>query len=315
MNLILILFTIFNLLLLKNINFLAHRFKTIDKAKYKLHSVDTAKFGFFLFLNISFFLLIYIFLYQYKLEYILNFFFLISFTLIGYFDDRVNLKIFLRFIVSFIIALFFYYLTPKYFFVSINFPPFINFILIIFFTLGFIHLINITDGLNGFMPVIFFYTCLYFYFKGYAFLEPFFQFLLLLSILGISIFLIPNFFGYCFLGNSGSYSIAIILSVLYSHLFIKNILEYSDILLIFFIPFIDGLRVTIIRIYLKKNPFKGDFLHAHHLVKKNKLFIFLYFCIVLIPSVINFNFSNYSIYIGIISLIFYFLFLKLIILK
>jgi UDP-N-acetylmuramyl pentapeptide phosphotransferase/UDP-N-acetylglucosamine-1-phosphate transferase len=171
-------------------------------------------------------------------------------------------------------------------------------------------LVNITDGINGLVPSMFLYSCFYYLLKGYSVLDPFFQFFIILSCLGMLIFLLPNFFGLCFLGNSGSYLVAIIISVFYTQLYMKQVVEYSDILLIFIIPLIDGLRVTIYRIINRKNPFIGDLTHIHHIIRSNKLMVFLYFIIVFLPSLVNFYFVDYTIYTGLISLFIYLIFYK-----
>ena len=95
------------------------------------------------------------------------------------------------------------------------------------------HLINITDGINGLILSLFIYTCCYYILKGYENYDAFYQIFLILNITTLLIFLIPNFFGKCFLGNTGSYLIAIIISILYLELYKISILEYSDILIIF----------------------------------------------------------------------------------
>ena len=66
-----------------------------------------------------------------------------------------------------------------------------------------------------------------------------------------------------------------------------NLLEYSDILLIFYIPLIDGLRVTVTRV-IEENPFKGDLSHLHHMVRNSKFLTLTYFILVLAPSLLNF---------------------------
>ena len=146
--------------------------------------------------------------------------------------------------------------------------------------------------------------------KGYFLLDPFFQFFLILSCLGISIFLLPNFYGFCFLGNSGSYLVAIIISIFYTQLYINQIVEYSDILLIFLVPLIDGLRVTFNRILNHKNPFGGDFTHIHHIIRSKNLMIISYYLIVFIPSILNFYFTDYTLYIGFFAIVVYFFFYK-----
>ena len=111
-----------------------------------------------------------------------------------------------------------------------------------FFTLGFVHLINITDGINGLVPLLFLYSLIYYFFKSFGQIDTYLEFLVIVSIIGISIFIIPNFLGFCFfrkyrfLFSSSDYR-----NYIYG-IIQKNILEYSDILMIFYVPLLDGLR-------------------------------------------------------------------------
>ena len=305
-------FSFINLFILINIRKISFKFKLIDYQKDKIHTKDTPKFGFFLYLNTIFFLYIITFYFNLDNKFtILSYIFLIKATLfLGFLDDKYNLDVSKRFFLSIFIIGFFYYINPSSIYISINFSFFLNYILLVIFTLGFIHLVNITDGINGLVPSIFFYSCFYYFFKGYFLLDPFFQFFLILSCLGISIFLLPNFFGFCFLGNSGSYLIAIIISIFYTQLYVNQVVEYSDILLIFLVPLIDGLRVTFKRILNQKNPFSGDYTHIHHMIRSKNIMIFTYYLIVFTPSILNFYFTDYTIYISIGAFIVYFFFYK-----
>ena len=69
----------------------------------------------------------------------------------------------------------------------------------------------------GLVPSLFLYSCLYYLLKGYNEFNDLHKLLIALSIFGIGVFFIPNLFG-VFLGNSGSYLVAIIITILYSKL-------------------------------------------------------------------------------------------------
>lgn len=271
----------------------------IDDAKDKIHQIDTPKFGFFLSIIILFNILLLFFFFKSSYNNILITIYIFSFSFIGYLDDRYDLSVKKRFFLSLIITSIFFFYNPNNYYVSFLFNPYVNYFLLIFFTLGFIHLVNISDGINGLVPSLFLYSCLYYLFKGYPDLELFFQVLIVTSAVSISIFVIPNFLGLCFLGNSGSYLVSILISLFYMDLYSINILEYSDILLIFYIPLIDGLRVTFMRIFKGVSPFKGDFTHIHHLVRKNNFLKYIYFLQVFLPSLINFFFKDFTIFIAI----------------
>ena len=216
-----------------------------------------------------------------------------------------------RLFLSIIAVSIFFYLNFNDYYVSASFNNLLNFSLLIFFTLGFIHLINITDGINGLVLSLFIYTCCYYILKGYENYEIFYQNFLILNIITLLIFLIPNFFGKCFLGNTGSYLIAIIISILYLELYKISILEYSDILIIFLIPLVDGLRVSFNRIINKTNPFIGDLSHIHHKIRGYFVLTLIYFALVFIPSIFNFFYKDFTILIAIISVILFFIFFPL----
>ena len=300
-----ILLSIFFLIKLKP---LAIYFHLIDEAKNKIHSTDTPKFGFFLSIIIFVNIFLLFFFKSFSNENILITIYIFSFSLIGYLDDRYELSVKRRIFVSSLITILFFLYNPNNYYVSNSFNLYINFFLLIFFTLGFMHLVNISDGINGLVPSLFLYSCIYYFLKGYPQLDSFFQILIILAITSISIFILPNFFGFCFLGNSGSYFLAILISIFYMELYSKSVLEYSDILLIFYIPLIDGLRVTIFRLYKGISPFKGDFTHIHHLIRKNKFLIYLYFVLVFIPSLVNFFYKDFTILIAFLSAVIFLIF-------
>lgn len=299
-----------NFITLYFIDFLSIKLRLLDLAKNKIHLRDTPKFGFFIFLNIFFFLLIFSFYNDLNYEGIYLAIFIFFFLILGFFDDRNDLTVISRFLSSSFLLIIFYSYNPGYLYVSQLFPHSLNLFLLVFFTLGFIHLINITDGLNGLVSSLFLYSCLYYLLKGYNEFNDQYQFLLILSIFGVGIFFIPNLFGKCFLGNSGSYLVAIIITIFYTKLYSLGVLEYSDILLIFYIPLLDGLRVTFKRIINKKNPFKGDLTHLHHMIRNNKKLIIIYFIIIYLPSAINFWYLNFTIYLSIIFFLIYIIFYK-----
>ena len=304
-----------NFITLYFISYLSNKLRILDIAKNKIHLKDTPKFGFFIFLNLSFFLLIFSFYNDLNYEGIHITLFIFSFLILGYFDDRNNLSVIFRFLVSSILIIIFYLYYPGFLYVSQLFPYSLNLFLLVFFTLGFIHLINITDGLNGLVPSLFLYSCLYYLLKGYNEFNDLHKLLIVLSIFGIGVFFIPNLFGKCFLGNSGSYLVAIIITILYSKLYSIGVVEYSDILLIFYIPLLDGIRVTFKRIINKKNPFEGDLTHLHHIIRNNKSLILIYFLIIYFPSTINFWYENFTIYLSLLSFITYIIFYKFVIRK
>jgi len=304
------LFVIINLITIYKLSSVAKFFKLIDRPSGRLHKKNTPKFGFFLFGYIIIFIFQFnlILNFNYKILFLNLFYF--SFFIIGYLDDRYEINVVKRFFLAAISVIFFYQINFNDYYISNLFNPEINFILLCFFTLGFIHLINITDGINGLVPLLFLYSLIYYFIKSYGEIDFQIELLIILSIIGISIYIIPNFFGFCFLGNIGSYLVAVITATIYMELYKINILEYSDIIMIFYIPLLDGLRVTLKRISNNKNPFQGDFSHLHHLIRGKPKWIFLYFTLIFLPSFFNFFYKDLTIIIAIIALINYLLFVN-----
>lgn len=298
-----------SIFILINLRYLSNLFKLIDFAsKNKIHVLDTPKFGFFLSLIILINIIFFFFFVPSQIENFYLTLYIFSFSFLGYLDDIYNISVMKRFFFSLVITSIFFSINPNYYFVSDLFSNYFNYFLLIFFTLGFIHLVNISDGINGLVPSLFLYSCIYYLLKGYDIFNTFFLILIITSIISATIFIIPNFFGFCFLGNSGSYFVSILISVFYMELYTYELVEYSDILLIFLIPLIDGIRVTFRRIINRGNPFQGDLTHIHHLVRNDKFKTFLYFLMVFIPSSINFFFENHTVLIAFISIFTFLLF-------
>ena len=82
----------------------------------------------------------------------------------------------------------------------------------------------------------------------------------------------------------------------------------------FMIPVIDMLRLFCTRIYNKKNPFKGDRSHLHHILTEklsiNKSLL-IYLILILWPNLIYSFFEVQSYYLIIINILVYSLLIKL----
>jgi UDP-GlcNAc:undecaprenyl-phosphate GlcNAc-1-phosphate transferase len=118
-----------------------------------------------------------------------------------------------------------------------------------------------------------------------------------------------------FLGDSGNYYISTFAAsvLIKENNFLTNYIA-EEIFIIFMLPGIDMLRLFIVRIYKKKNPFIGDRNHFHHLLtnKFNKIkSILIYYLFILIPILV-FKLSIISpIYVILITIFIYIYFLKI----
>ncbi len=234
------------------------------------------------------------------------------FYLIGILDDLKNLDPNLKLFLIIISIAFSAYLFPelnlkliKISFLDKNF--YFNNFSFFFTVLSFallLNALNMFDGIN--LQLILFTSFIYllFIFKGFL---PIFFILLLIP---MSVLAFLNLRNKIFLGDSGAYIIGAIIgsTFIYQYKYFENFLYGDEIFLILFIPAIDMLRLFIKRLIQKKNPFKGDLNHLHHIVNNytndNDKTIFLTLILCILPTIfIIFNVN--TIIIVIINLLFY----------
>tara|TARA_X000000950_G_scaffold283989_1_gene386108 strand:+ start:17 stop:1006 length:990 start_codon:yes stop_codon:yes gene_type:complete len=233
--------------------------------------------------------------------------------LIGVIDDlkdiRAELKLFLL-----LVAYIFLTLLDKNFLLAkvhlsfinktINFGIYSYFISALFILL-LINAINLIDGINGLAMMIFIIWSSFLYYYLEYNINYFFIFFYIIIFLKI-------YKGEFFLGNSGSLLIGSIIGL-------QSISLYNDmnqgypsenIFILFFFPGLDMFRLFVQRILNKKNPFKGDNLHLHHMLSnKLKLYqvLIIYFLIITISSYFAFNdlFSKIEITLFLIGIYFF----------
>ena len=234
------------------------------------------------------------------------------FYLIGILDDLKNLDPNLKLFLIIISIGFSAYLFPelnlkliKISFLDKNF--YFNNFSFFFTLLSFallLNALNMFDGIN--LQLILFTSFIYllFIFKGFL---PIFFILLLIP---MSVLAFLNLRNKIFLGDSGAYVIGAIIgsTFIYQYKYFENFLYGDEIFLILFIPAIDMLRLFTKRLIQKKNPFKGDLNHLHHIVNnytnENGKTIFLTLILCILPTIfIIFNVN--TIIIVIINLLFY----------
>ncbi|MDA9647899.1 undecaprenyl/decaprenyl-phosphate alpha-N-acetylglucosaminyl 1-phosphate transferase [Candidatus Pelagibacter sp.] len=123
---------------------------------------------------------------------------------------------------------------------------------------------NMIDGLNGLSGSIFLLITIFILSKTGFNTE------LSLIVILLIIFLIFNLSNRVFLGDAGIYFLSTYLAINLITISNDNLIYSEEIFLIMMVPGLDMLRLFIIRILNKKNPFKPDRFHLHHLVQ-NKL--------------------------------------------
>ena len=286
-----------NLIFLFYFENISRSLSIIDKpdGKLKKHQKPVSLLGGFLILVNLF--LISFFIHLFDLNYIIfknNFMITILvlstlFYLIGIFDDLKNLDPNLKLFLIIITIAFSTYLFPelnlrliKISFLDKNFyfNDFSFFFIVLSFAL-LLNALNMFDGIN--LQLILFSSFVFclFIIKGFV---PIFFILLLIP---MSVLAFLNLRNKIFLGDGGVYIIGAIIgsTFIYQYKYFENFLYGDEIFLILLIPAIDMLRLFIKRLIQKKNPFKGDLNHLHHIVNnytnnKNKtILLTLMLCI------------------------------------
>lgn len=236
-----------------------------------------------------------------------------SIFLVGMFDDIFNvsykIRLFLIFLIIFIFLTFNNeFLVKQLYFETLNKTFIINdisYFLTPFFIMLLLNSLNMADGINGNSGFIFLCFLMILFNE-----ESILNFFLVIIFLSILVFLFFNLKNLLYIGDSGVYFISIFISIYVIDSYNQNYsnLSCEKIFLILMIPGIDMFRLFCKRIYNKKNPFKGDTNHLHHiLIRKFKLHysLALYVTLILWPFLIIKLIDLQVAYLIIINLILY----------
>jgi UDP-GlcNAc:undecaprenyl-phosphate/decaprenyl-phosphate GlcNAc-1-phosphate transferase len=279
----LVLLSFLNFIIFINFNKIANRLNFYDKPDHKLkkHKSKVALLGgIIVFINLFLFLLINIFIETdlkfikvSNREYLSIFFLIVSFFLLGLYDDKYNLKPERKFILSILFSLIAILINENLIIknISLSFYHqkifFNNFS--IFFTIFciiiLVNALNFYDGVNG-QSLIFF--LLVFTYLGYKSSVIIFY----LFIMFVIIFLLfLNLKNKVFLGDNGIFILGILLVIMliYEHNIFETIIFADEIFILLILPGVDLLRLTLTRVLKGKNAFYGDRNHIHHIFLKN----------------------------------------------
>ena len=302
-------------------NEICSKLKLIDYPNDKsVHREKALLFG-GIFLISSLFLNIIILILTNKFESnFFNFFLILSFFLVALIDDikdlNPNLKMILSIIICFIGIsldselkinnLFFFYSDNIY--LKNNF--FFNYVLSILCILLFLNAFNFIDGINGLASTVGLSFFLYLIIKNPLILNLYYFF-----IISLLFFLFINTKYKVFLGDSGNYliSICIAMILLKENSDQPSLYYAEEIFLLLLIPGLDMLRLFIVRIFNKSDPFKGDHNHLHHrLFNKfgNLKTVLIYLVIINLPIYIFFISQEFLYSLIFISITTYFILLK-----
>ncbi len=325
-NLILSFFIILNLLLIFNFSKIKFFHSNIDKPDKvrKFHSKPTALAGGqIVFLNILvYFIILNLFESILEDEFFFhnvesfNYFIIISSSLflLGFFDDKYNIKANSKFLISFILISILLLMDNSLLINNIRFSFLdknfvlddINYFFTIFCFLVFINAFNMFDGINLQSSI---YSLFIFFCISIFFLDSILTKILIISLLGFSYLNLKN---YAFLGDSGSLLISFIIGYFFIKLYNLNYIEFADdITLFMLIPGLDLIRLFILRILKKRNPLSSDRNHLHHLlIKKYSLnkSLFIISFLISLPIILSYSYLN-NIYVILISTFIYTAFL------
>ena len=171
----------------------------------------------------------------------------------------------------------------------------------------FINAMNMFDGINCQCIL---YTIIHFLiFYYYSSLDIFLFFLISALFL-----LYSNFKNYLFLGDSGVYLLGFIISFFYIKFYQVNYIKNVEIIFLYMlIPGLDMIRLFILRLYNKKNPFDGDLNHLHHILLKKydyNLTFITSALLVAAPIILSFFIAKTFILIIISVMVYFFLILR-----
>ena len=249
------------------------------KKKIPLIGGSILIFNVFFLIFIEFIFQIKIFVFFQSLSEIFSFLLiLLSFFILGFYDDRYKIRPSYKFFFSILISLF-YIITNnniliKSFSISIYehkiFLETFSVLFTIFCIIVLINSLNFFDGINGQLLIFFLLVFSYLLLKTNRY--EFYVFIIII----ILFCLFMNLKNQIFLGDNGVYVLSIILitSIIYENNVYKNFTYADEIFFLLLLPGIDLIRLTFFRLIKKKNPFYGDRNHIHHLmIKKYSLLI------------------------------------------
>ncbi len=234
------------------------------------------------------------------------------FFILGFLDDKFNINPNKKFFLLIIISIFFIVLDQNLliqkfslsFYKSKILLENYSFIFSVFCILILINAMNFYDGINGQSLIFFLFVFSYLLIVS----EKNEFYLFIISILVFLLFF--NLKNRLFLGDNGIYILTIILStsLIYEHNVYRSIIFADEIFLLLFLPGLDLLRLTILRLMKRKNPFYGDRNHIHHLLIKKYSLIktnLILFILAIVP-ILSFNILKLNFFLVIfIFLIFY----------
>ena len=148
---------------------------------------------------------------------------------------------------------------------EIIFPYGVSLVFCAFAISGFTNALNLIDGLDGLASTVSFVILFSFAYIGFKFNDPFLIYITTLLLCAMSGFLIFNWYpAKIFMGDSGSFSIGFIISLVVVYAISKEYITPMSTLLLAAVPILDTLIVMVRRLKNGHNPLRADKTHMHH---------------------------------------------------
>ena len=192
------------------------------------------------------------------------------FYLVGYFDDKNNIKPLKKTLLNILLILIFLIISKSFLLENLKSFYFSDLINLnnysLFFTvfcfIAFLNALNMYDGINGQSGIylLFLFIYLLIICKNLFFITLIFPLVL---------FLYFNFKNKCFLGNSGINFLSFIVFVFFIDTYhLEYFKGIEEILILMLLPGIEMARLFFFRILKLQSPFNADNQHLHHLLLK-----------------------------------------------
>ena len=215
--------------------------------------------------------------------------------LIGYVDDKIDIRPFNRLILLLILTFLIVYFNQNFNIKTLRSNLFTNDIDLFFFgslfstlcIVAYMNALNMFDGINLISFLHFFSIPVVFI------LENFFLNFSILLAFSLLIFSYLNFKNLTFFGDSGIYILSFICALMVIDFYDTYKVNIEYVLIIIFLPMIDFFRLFFVRIYKGNDPFKGDENHFHHIITKRFNFrttILIYILFIYLPILLNYFF-------------------------
>lgn len=268
-NILIVVFVI-SILLNKFLIHFSHNLRLIDKPNSRsLHTIEKSRAG-GIAIFISFIIGLIFFSVELSLYLILAFFIVLA---LGIYDDIKNTSSKIKFFWIMVAATFLYF--DGYFINSVGIfakmdlimPTFIAYLFLLFAVVGFINAMNLIDGLDGLSSGIGIVILVSFAYIGFKYSDNFLFYISVTLIVSLVGFLVFNWYpSKIFMGDTGSLTLGFVIVVLSIHSINQHYVSAVSILLLAAVPILDTLIVMTRRLSQKKNPFKPDKTHIHHII-------------------------------------------------